>query len=160
MRHLTAIHLDEASIISYHETVKRERDAAITDLLHANHFVPQQGPEPPLSLMLSVEENRLVFNLQKEETGDTHRIDLNFDAIRQVIRDYYKICDSYYQALNGPNRARLQAIDMGRRGIHDEGAQQLKEKLKPLADVDDNTARRLFTLICVLAIPGSRHVLG
>jgi uncharacterized protein (UPF0262 family) len=151
-KRLVAVDLDEASIAPRGPDVEHERRIAIFDLLEANYFEPAGGQGGPYRLRLAVQENRLVFAIALEggETHATHVLSLT--PLKRVIRDYFVICDSYYNAIRTASPSQIEAIDMGRRGLHDEGSQVLKERLAGKITVDHDTARRLFTLICALHI--------
>ncbi len=157
---LTTITLDERNILRYHATVLQERDAAITDILLENTFRLQSGLSPPLSLHLELEESTLVFTLSAPQTPEPEKFRLSLQDLRHIIKDYFRICDAYYHALQEQIHVRLESIDMGRRGVHNEGSEKLQELLKPHVEIDFKTARRLFTLICVLHIRGNHHVLA
>ncbi|MCE7026673.1 UPF0262 family protein [Jiella avicenniae] len=131
--------------------VEHERNVAIFDLVEENVFDPVGAPEgAKFKLKLSLVDKRLVFDIRDEagETLVTHILSLT--PFRKVIRDYFMICDSYYEAIRSATPQQIEAIDMGRRGIHNDGSQTLMERLKGKIEVDLDTARRLFTLICVL----------
>lgn len=149
---LIAVDLDEASIAPRGPDVEHERRIAIFDLLEANYFEPAGSNGGPYRLRLAVQENRLVLDigLQDGATHATHVLSLT--PLKRVIRDYFVICDSYYQAIRTASPSQIEAIDMGRRGLHDEGSHILKERLNGKVTVDHDTARRLFTLICALHI--------
>lgn len=147
---LAKITLDEASIKHRSPEVEHERAIALTDLLHDNHFVPAGFSKGPYDLKLSVKEGRLVFDIKNGK--ESSQVVLAVQPFKHIVRDYFLICESYYEALKGAARAKIEAIDGGRRGIHNEGAELLKTLLKGRVDVDFPTARRLFTLICVLHI--------
>lgn len=151
---LVGVSLEEKSSEGHGRDVEHERQIALYDLLEANYFKPMNSPGGPYNLLLSLEENRLIFSLflLNEELHGTFILSLS--PFRRVIRDYYAICDSYVRAIPDQPAARIEAIDMGRRGLHDEGAQLLMERLKGKIEVDFDTARRLFTLICVLHLKG------
>ncbi len=149
---LVAVELDEASIAHRGADVEHERRIAIYDLLEQNEFLPAGAQGGPFRLRLGIQENRLVFQIALE-TGDaqfTHVLSLT--PLKRVIRDYFVVCDSYYQAIRAASPSQIEAIDMGRRGLHDEGSQLLRERLNGKITVDHDTARRLFTLICALHI--------
>ena len=149
---LIAVDLDEASIAPRGPDVEHERRIAIFDLLETNYFEPAGAERGPYRLRLAVQENRLVFAVARE-SGDTHATHvLSLTPLKRVIRDYFVICDSYYNAIRTASPSQIEAIDMGRRGLHDEGSQILKQRLDGKITVDHDTARRLFTLICALHI--------
>jgi len=147
---LVAVNLDEASIGRSSRDIDHERATAIYDLLEENSFKPLGHDGGPYALNLSVAENRLVFDIRLE-TGEpvvAHLLSLN--TFKKIVKDYFMICDSYYQAIRTATPDRIEAIDMGRRGIHDEGSHILQDQIKRKIEIDFDTARRLFTLICVL----------
>jgi uncharacterized protein (UPF0262 family) len=149
---LIAVDLDEASIAPRGPDVEHERRIAIFDLLEANSFEPAGSAGGPYRLRLAVQENRLVLDVALED-GATHATHvLSLTPLKRVIRDYFVICDSYYNAIRTASPSQIEAIDMGRRGLHDEGSQVLRERLTGKITVDHDTARRLFTLICALHI--------
>ncbi|HSO48557.1 MAG TPA: UPF0262 family protein [Rhizobiaceae bacterium] len=131
--------------------VEHERAVAIFDLLEENSFAPANDEKGgPYRLTLSVAESRLVFNVARE-TGEPVAIHmLSLTPFKRVIKDYFLICESYYEAIRSASPSHIEAIDMGRRGLHNEGSQTLQDRLAGKIEVDFDTARRLFTLICVL----------
>jgi uncharacterized protein (UPF0262 family) len=151
---LSAITLDEKSVVQRSRAIEQEREIAIYDLLEANHFAPQGSPGGPYRLVLGIEENRLVFDIKLESDEPHGRIMLSMTPFRRVIKDYFLICESYFKAIRTAPPSQIQTLDMGRRGLHDEGSTLLQERLKDKIDVDFDTARRLFTLICVLHLKG------
>lgn len=151
---LCAIDLDERTIVRRTREIEQEREIAIYDLLESNSFQPAGSPGGPYRLILGVTENRLVFDLQLE-SGEPHgRVMLALTAFRRIIKDYFLVCESYFKAIRHEPAAQIEALDMGRRGLHDEGSELLRERLKGKIDVDFDTARRLFTLVCVLHLKG------
>ncbi len=146
--------LDEQTVVRRSPDVEHERKVAIFDLLEENSFAPVGSPGGPYVLHLAIEESRLVFDV-KLNGGEPHgRIMLSLTPFRKIIKDYFLICESYYDAIKTAAPAQIEAIDMGRRGLHNEGSQLLKERLSGKVEMDFDTARRLFTLICVLHIKG------
>jgi len=147
---LVAVNLDEASIGRSSRDIDHERATAIYDLIEENSFKPLGHDGGPYALNLSVAENRLVFDIRLEngEPVVAHLLSLN--TFKKIVKDYFMICDSYYQAIRTATPDRIEAIDMGRRGIHDEGSRILQDQIKRKIEIDFDTARRLFTLICVL----------
>lgn len=131
--------------------VEHERAVAIYDLIEENSFQPV-GDEVggPYKLKLSLVESRLVFSVARENDAAVITHILSLTPFRRVIKDYFMICESYYEAIRTSTPVQIEAIDMGRRGIHNEGSETLRERLAGKIDVDFDTARRLFTLICVL----------
>ncbi len=149
-RRLVAIVLDEASIGRSNPDVEHERSIAIYDLIEENEFEPIGDSNGPYVLKIGLAEQRLVFEVttQGGEPVAIHMLSLT--PFRKVVKDYFMICDSYYSAIKTESPARIEALDMGRRGLHNEGSALLTERLKEKINVDFDTARRLFTLICAL----------
>ena len=150
--------LDERTILWRSADIEQERRIAIFDLLEGNHFAPQR-PQPdgyagPYRLAISVEEGRLVLAIAREDGAPLETLILSLGRFRRPIKDYFAICDSYYQAIRQATPQQLETIDMARRGIHNDAAELLRERLEGKVEVDFDTARRLFTLICVLHIKG------
>ena len=147
---LVEVSLDEASIGRNSPEVEHEREVAIFDLLEQNRFALEDHDTGPYTLKLSLAENRLVFTVA--DTGHTpiQHVMLSLSPFRRIVKDYFLICDSYHQAIKTQPASKIEAIDMGRRGLHDEGSQLLKERLKGKIALDIATARRLFTLLCAL----------
>jgi uncharacterized protein (UPF0262 family) len=150
---LIAIALDERSILYRNADVEQERRVAIFDLLEGNHFA-LVGHNGPYRVVMGVAEGRLQFDIRDETDGPLHLIVLALSPFRRVIRDYFAICDSYYAAIRDATPSQIETIDMARRGLHNDAAELLVERLESKITVDFDTARRLFTLICVLHIRG------
>jgi uncharacterized protein (UPF0262 family) len=151
---LASVELDERTLVRRTREIEQEREIAIYDLLEANSFVPRGSAGGPYRLVLAVQENRLVFNIRLE-SGDAHgRVMLSLTPFRRIIKDYFLICESYFKAIRNAPPVHIEALDMGRRGLHDEGSELLRERLKGKIEVDSDTARRLFTLLCVLHLKG------
>jgi uncharacterized protein (UPF0262 family) len=149
------IFLDEKSIIRRSPEVEQERAAAIYDLLESNHFAPIGDLDGPFHLHLRVEDrSRLVLDVRTTEDVSLREVSVSLVLLRRLIRDYFQICESYYDAIKKLSLSQIETIDMARRGLHDEGSDVLLERLKEAVEVDFNTARRLFTLVCVLHIRG------
>jgi uncharacterized protein (UPF0262 family) len=146
--------LDERTVMRRSPDVEHERKVAIFDLLEENSFTPQGSDGGPYLLHLAIEENRLVFDIRLEDSEPHGKIMLSLSPFRKIIKDYFLICESYYDAIKTAAPAQIEAIDMGRRGLHNEGSELLKERLAGKVELDFGTARRLFTLICVLHIKG------
>ena len=146
---LVGITLDEASITRGNANIEHEREVAIYDILDSNTF-EVEGREGPFTLKLAVIEDRLHFIVDTEPATGEYTLMLSLSPLKRVMKDYFIVCDSYYKAIRTAPPSRIQAIDMGRRGLHDEGSRQLTERLKGKINVDHDTARRLFTLICAL----------
>jgi len=147
---LVSVTLDEESIGRSNPDVEHERKVAIYDLLEMNSFAPIGHAGGPYALHLSINGNRLVFDIRLEDGTPVVAHLFSLSPLRRIVKDYYMICDSYYQAIRTATPDKIEAIDMGRRGIHNEGSRILMERLKDKVKVDLDTARRLFTLICVL----------
>lgn len=146
---LVAIKLDEASITRGNANIEHEREVAIYDIIDNNTF-EVDGREGPFTLKLSIVEDRLHFIVDTEPASGEHTLMLSLSPLKRVMKDYFIVCDSYYKAIRTAPPSRIQAIDMGRRGLHDEGSSLLADRLKGKVTVDHDTARRLFTLICAL----------
>ena len=147
---LVAITLDENSIGRSSPDIEHERAVAIYDLIEENSFAPVGHDGGPYKLNLGLKENRLVFDIRlvNGEPMTAHLLSLT--PFKRIVKDYFLICDSYYAAIRTATPDRIEAIDMGRRALHDEGSRILQEAFKRKVKVDFDTARRLFTLICVL----------
>ena len=150
--------LDERTILWRSADIEQERRIAIYDLLEDNHFAPQRahadGYAGPYKLHISVEEGRLALAIKRADDTPLETIVLGLARFRRPIRDYFAICDSYYQAIRNATPAQIETVDMARRGIHNDAAELLRTALDGKIEVDFDTARRLFTLICVLHIKG------
>jgi uncharacterized protein (UPF0262 family) len=147
---LIKITLDESSIGRSSPDIEHERAVAIYDLLEDNSFAPVDHGGGPYMLLLSITENRLVFDIRQEDGAPVMAHLLSLTPLRRIVKDYFMICDSYYKAIRTATPSQIEAIDMGRRGLHNEGSELLMERLKEKISLDFDTARRLFTLICVL----------
>jgi uncharacterized protein (UPF0262 family) len=147
---LIGVTLDEASLGREGTEVEHEREVAIFDLLEKNAFALEGHDGGPYTLRLSLSENRLVFTVGDSEGAAIQHVMLSLSPFRRLVKDYFLICESYYQAIKTQPASKIEAIDMGRRGIHDEGSGLLQERLKGKINVDIATARRLFTLLCAL----------
>ncbi|MDQ4087365.1 MAG: UPF0262 family protein [Pseudomonadota bacterium] len=148
------IELDERSILKRNADIEHERRVAIFDLLEQNHF-QALGHDGPYRVKLRVEENRLCIELSDESGAPLDTIRISLARFRRPIRDYFAICESYFKAVRSDNPRGIEAIDMSRRGLHNEAAELLQECLESKVRMDFDTARRLFTLICVLHIKQS-----
>ncbi|MFO1068328.1 MAG: UPF0262 family protein [Geminicoccaceae bacterium] len=149
---IVALELDEKSIVRWGPEVEHERNVAIFDLLERNSFRLVDGFAGPYCLALALRDANLIVDVSDEAKAQRSEITLAVRPLRRVIKDYFLICDSYYQAIKGSSPSRIEAIDMARRGLHDEGSDVLRGALEGKVEVDHDTARRLFTLICVLHI--------
>lgn len=130
--------------------VEHERAVAIFDLIEENTFQPVGHAGGPYRLNLSLMDSKLVFQIKTEAGDDVATHILSLTPFRRIVKDYFMICESYYQAIRSSTPSQIEAIDMGRRGIHNEGSQTLMDRLQGKIDFDFDTARRLFTLVCVL----------
>lgn len=153
--YITKIHIDEAGLTLPTPEIEQERRVAIYDLLEENHFAlpAREGratPQGPYHMALAIREGRLVVDVTSEAGEKAAEFHLSLGPFRQIVKDYFQICDSYFDAVKRLTPAQIEAIDMARRGIHNEGAAVLQERLDGKASLDKDTARRLFTLICVL----------
>jgi uncharacterized protein (UPF0262 family) len=155
---IIAIDLDERTIVWRNADVEQERRVAIFDLLEGNSFTPVTDyPETysgPYKVRMRLEEGRLAMDLCTADSVALETVVLPLSPFRRIIRDYFAICDSYYKAIRDSSPSQIETVDMARRGIHNEAAEVLQERLEQKVAVDFDTARRLFTLICVLHIKG------
>jgi uncharacterized protein (UPF0262 family) len=147
---LVAVTLDEATIGRSNPDIEHERQIAIYDLLEQNVFTPVGHSGGPYTLRLSITGNRLAFDIRTDNGAPVVAHLLSLSPLRRIVKDYYTVCDSYYQAIRTATPDKIEALDMGRRAIHNDGSRILMERLKGKVAVDIDTARRLFTLICVL----------
>lgn len=145
---LTSVDLDAATLPAATAEIEHERRVAIFDLVEKNSFQPADADGGPYALKLSLQDNRLVFDIAGPAFSRTYALSLT--PLKTVLRDYLLICDSYYEALRGSSPSQIEAVDMGRRGLHNEGADQLTQRLEGKVALDRETARRLFTLVCAL----------
>lgn len=159
MSRISQIDLDDGNLPPPTPEIEQERKVAIFDLIEENSFVlPQRDtravPEGPYHLGLAIRDKRLVFDVATEAGDKAAEFHLSLSPFRQVVKDYYQICESYFNAVKTLPPSQIETIDMARRGIHNEGSRVLQERLEGKAEVDTDTARRLFTLICVLHFGG------
>ncbi|ETX27131.1 UPF0262 family protein [Roseivivax isoporae] len=159
MSHIAQIELDDANLPPPTPEIEQERRVAMFDLMERNSFrLPARNghdmPPGPYKLALSIRDKRLVFDIADQGGAQAAEFHLSLSPFRQVVKDYFSICKSYFDAVKSLPPSQIEAIDMARRGIHDEGARILRERLDGKACVDDDTARRLFTLVCVLHFGG------
>ncbi|ALG91157.1 MULTISPECIES: UPF0262 family protein [Actibacterium] len=156
---LSQVEIDDTGLPAPTPEIEQERKVAIFDLLEDNSFAlpPRDGqaaPAGPYNLHLAIREKRLVFEVRTEAGEAVAEFHLSLGPFRQVVKDYFQICESYFDAVKKLPPAKIEAIDMARRGIHNEGARVLQERLDGKVELDTDTARRLFTLICVLHFGG------
>lgn len=159
MTKLIDISIDDSALPPPTPEIEQERKVAIFDLLEDNSFaLPARDghdiPKGPYKLLLAIRERRLVFDLSTEADEKVGEFHLSLGPFRQVVKDYFQICESYFDAVKKLPPSQIEAIDMARRGIHNEGARVLQERLEGKAEIDIDTSRRLFTLICVLHFGG------
>ena len=155
---LVDIKLDDSTVVRWSADIDHERRIAIYDLLEENSFEllksSRETYQGPYKLLLSVVEGRLAFDVGCQGEQPLYSFRLAMSPFRRIIREYFAICDSYYEAIKSATPSKIEAIDMGRRGIHNEGSELLMERLADKVKVDFQTARRLFTLVCVLHMKG------
>jgi uncharacterized protein (UPF0262 family) len=147
---LVGIALDEKSTATTNPNIEHEREVAIFDILEDNSFAVEGRDDGPYALNLGIVDDRLVFDIRNEAGANLVTHMLSLTPLKRIMRDYFLICESYYEAIRSAPPSRIQAIDMGRRGLHDEGSRTLQERLTGKLALDLDTARRLFTLICAL----------
>ena len=149
------IELDRKTLVSRSAEVEHERAVAIYDLLEENLFAPVGDFSGPYRVALSIQDaNRLNLDIQDEAENSQGEIAISLTPFRRIIRDYYKICESYFDAIKRLTPSQIETIDMARRGVHNEGSEILQDRLKEKVEIDFPTARRLFTLLCVLHFKG------
>ncbi len=151
---LSAITLDEASVVTRTPAIEQEREVAIYDLLEANLFKPEGSPGGPYRLNLGAEESRLVLDVRLEDDSEHVKVLLSLTPLRKTVKDYFLVCESYYKAIRTAPPHQIESLDMARKTLHDEGARELQARLAGKVETDFDTARRLFTLICVLQMRG------
>jgi len=159
MSRISHIELDDRNLPPPTPEIEQERKVAMFDLLEDNSFAlpkreGREVAEGPFHLVLSIREKRLVFDIRDEASSPVVEFQLSLGPFRQVVKDYWQICESYFDAVKNLPPSQIETIDMARRGIHNEGARILTERLEGKAEIDNDTARRLFTLICVLHFGG------
>ena len=147
---IKAIRIENFTESSHGALIARDRDIALRDLEEESFFTPFKDTDGPYDISLTLEENRLVFRIKNSADKDLPMLVLSLKPYRRLIKDYFMIVRSYDEAVQDGKPSRIEAIDMGRRGLHNEGAGLLMERLEDKIEMDENTARRLFTLICVL----------
>lgn len=153
MKTICDITLDEHTVVRRAPHIESERSAAIADLLADNSFLLKaRDSQGKYGLHLKVEDQRLRIDVLERDSGKTHEIVVPLKPFKSIIRDYFLICESYFEAVKSANHTKIEAIDMGRRGLHNEGSELLSQYLAREVEMDLETARRLFTLICVLHI--------
>jgi uncharacterized protein (UPF0262 family) len=152
---IAGIYLDQKYTIRRRPEVEHEQAVAIYDLLEENHFAPAGDFTGPYSVHMRIEDNRIYMDVRGDNDSENlTTIVLPLTPFRRIVKDYFMICESYYDAIKKASAAQIETIDMARRGLHNEGSEQLRDVLSEKVVMDENTARRLFTLICVLHIRG------
>lgn len=148
------LQLDQKSMVRWTPEVEHERNVAVFDLLEGNYFRLIDGFPGPYRVVLSLRDTNLVMDVAHDGGPERTEIVLSMRPFRGLVKDYFLICDSYFKAIKGATPSRIEAIDMARRGLHNEGSDLLREALRDQVEIDHDTARRLFTLACVLHIRG------
>ena len=155
---IAKVTLDERTVVRRSPEVEHERAVALYDLMEENAFQPLgeafDSVAGPFHLHLGIEESRLVFDIRDEGETPLAVVQLPLTPFRRIVKDYFQVCETYYEAIKTATPSKIETIDMGRRGLHDEGSTLLRERLAGKIELDHTTARRLFTLICVLHIRG------
>lgn len=149
--------IDNPSVVRYQPDVEREIDVAIFDLIEANQFRPEaeffgHAPQGPYAVTLRIQESRVVVDIVREDGAPVGAVTVSVQPLRRLIREYFIVCESYYEAIRTAMPAQIEAIDVGRRALHNDGSERLRSQLAGKVEIDLATARRLFTLICALHI--------
>ncbi|MCZ6840733.1 MAG: UPF0262 family protein [Alphaproteobacteria bacterium] len=149
--------IDNPSVVRYQADVEREIEVAIYDLVDSNTFEPNPAffggtPRGPYDVTMRIQDNRLVFDIDREDGVKVGAVIFSVQPLRRTIREYFTLCESYYEAIRTASPAQIEAVDVGRRSLHNEGSERLRAQLSGKVDIDFETARRLFTLICALHI--------
>ena len=152
---IVSLNLDERTVLRRSPEVEHERAVAIFDILEENRFQPLGHDGGPYDLRLSIEDRqRLVLDIRHENGDPVQRLNMSLTPFRRIVKDYFQMCESYFDAIKRLTPSQIETIDMARRGLHNEGSDMLAERLKDKVEMDRDTTRRLFTLICVLHIRG------
>jgi uncharacterized protein (UPF0262 family) len=149
-RRIVSIHLEDASALRQSPEAEQERAVAIFDLIEENEFAPSVDHPGPYHLILAVADNKLVFDVRDTGDQEIYKFILSLTPFRRIIKEYFDVCESYFAAIKTSSLSQIEAIDMGRRGLHNEGSEILQDRLAGKVEMDFGTARRLFTLICAL----------
>ena len=149
--------IDNPSVVRYQADVEREIEVAIYDLVDSNTFEPDPAffggtPRGPYDVTMRIQDNRLVFDIDREDGVKVGAVIFSVQPLRRTIREYFTLCESYYEAIRTASPAQIEVVDVGRRSLHNEGSERLRAQLAGKVDIDFETARRLFTLICALHI--------
>ena len=152
---IARVEIENTGVVRFRADVEREVQVAIFDLVQGNRFRPEaahfgETPDGPYSLTLAISENRLNFNVATEDGAAVGTVMIPLGSFRKIIKDYFTVCASYYEAIRSASPSQIEAIDMGRRGLHNEGSERLRSLLSSCIEVDHDTSRRLFTLLCAL----------
>ena len=148
--YIAELHIDDDSLPVTSAEMEHERRVAIFDLLEANEFRPLDSESGPYLVYLSLVDNRLMFEVKRSNGMPRGEFSLSLSPFRRIVKDYFMICESYHNAIRTATSAQIEAIDMGRRGLHNEGSRLLTDSLRNSIELDFNTSRRFFTLICAL----------
>ena len=152
-RRISDIRLDDRLVVRRSPEIEHEMAVAIYDLLETNRFVPAGATNGPYHVVLSIRDGRtLVFDVRSEDERPLTEVAIGLTPFRRIVKDYFTVCEGYFEAIRTAPASRIEALDMGRRGLHNEGAALLRDALEERIEIDEETARRLFTLICVLHI--------
>ena len=149
-RRIVNIHLEDAASLRQSAEAEQERAVAIFDLIEENEFAPAVDHAGPYHLVLAVQDQKLVFDIRDTGDQELYKFILSMTPFRRIIKEYFDVCESYYAAIKISSLSQIEAIDMGRRGLHNEGSEILRDRLAGKVEMDFGTARRLFTLICAL----------
>ena len=149
-RRIVSIHLEDAAALRQSAEAEQERAVAIFDLIEENEFAPSVDHPGPYHLILAVADNKLVFDVRDTGDQEIYKFILSLTPFRRIIKEYFDVCESYFAAIKASSLSQIEAIDMGRRGLHNEGSEILRDRLAGKVEMDFGTARRLFTLICAL----------
>ena len=149
-RRIVSIHLEDAAALRQSSEAEQERAVAIFDLIEENEFAPAVEHPGPYHLVLAIADNKLVFDVRDTGEQEVYKFILSLTPFRRIIKEYFEVCESYYAAIKTSSLSQIEAIDMGRRGLHNEGSEILRDRLAGKVEMDFGTARRLFTLICAL----------
>ena len=150
---LGGVRLDERGVVRWSEVVQRERSAAMSSLLEENHFVVLKAPEAgPYHMDVAVVDGRLELKVWDVGRNLLEDISLSLGGMRALVREYFEVCESYFAAMKGATADKVETLDIARRGVHNEGAEQVRDRLSQYFQMDNETSRRLFTLFCVLQL--------